>query len=123
MGDFRCPWFLPITFWLPFTWTYEVVIKDGRLTFGYGPMPAPWTKITVQIESVSEVQIGSSSWKDNLFDFGGWGIRYGLGLWCYNAANGPWVQFTCIESKAKYRLSTQNAEKVSFLLTKVKVDG
>ena len=28
------PWFLPLVFWLPCFWRYEVVVGGGRLTFG-----------------------------------------------------------------------------------------
>jgi hypothetical protein len=37
------------------------------------------------------------------YTYTGWGIRHGQGKWCYNAANGGWVQFTCPDSQRTYR--------------------
>jgi hypothetical protein len=110
------PWFLPAIFWLPCMWRYEVVIADGRLRFGYGPSFHLMRK-EVLLANVGAVEVGSSTWKENLLQFGGWGIRYGMGgIWNYNAANGPWVQFTCKDSGRQYRFATRNQAQVAELL-------
>ena len=111
-----CPWFMPLMFWFPCTWRYEVVIEAGKLRFGYGPS-FNLMKKAVELGNVCDIQVGTSTWMENLIQFGGWGIRYGRGgIWCYNAANGPWLQFTCTDSGTKYRFSTRNQTLVAQLL-------
>ena len=57
---FRCPWFLPITFWLPFTWQYEVFIRDGSLRFGFRfilKFPTPCCRTTCVIRTLLHISI------------------------------------------------------------------
>ena len=114
------PWFMPIMFWFPCTWRYEVVIAKGgkELRFGYGPS-FNLMKKAVCLDNICDVTVGTTTWKENLLLFGGWGIRYGRtdGVWFYNAANGPWVQFTCKDSGRKYRFATRNQTQVAQMIS------
>ena len=110
------PWFLPLTFFLPCFWKYGVVIKrkPESITFGYGvfgPTEKSLCSHTTYFRNIekSSIKTGYANGKDNLFQYGGWGIRYN-GTWVYNASfRGHYVEF--IEKRGekttKYRITTE----------------
>mmetsp|Transcript_662 Transcript_662/g.845 ORF Transcript_662/g.845 Transcript_662/m.845 type:complete len:220 (+) Transcript_662:138-797(+) len=73
-------------------------LQQLQLTFGYG-FSRPWDALsakTVPIRTIDKdsITIGTASWKDNFFKYGGWGIRLGLdGSTAYNAKNGDYIEF------------------------------
>ena len=117
------PWFLPLTFFLPLFWHYGVQIDEESITFGYGMLAGPakggLCSHTAFLKDIDQSNIitGYASGKDNLLQFGGWGIRRSLRskTWVYNASfRGPYVEFTEKQDKVtKYRFVT--SEPSSFL--------
>jgi hypothetical protein len=128
-SETRTPWFLPIVLFLPCFNKYGIIIKkdenqNSTITFGYGfTGPGGFTAHTSSLEDIdpSSILIGEASGKENLIQFGGWGIRYGLisGTWAYNATfSGPYCEFVeKVGSRStKYRFVCENAETVASLL-------
>ena len=121
------PPFAPLVFFLPFFYKYGIVITEDKLSFGYGflgPSTAAnaWTSKTVLLRNVdkSSIQVRSSSWKENLSQFGGWGIRYGRSdghwTWAYNAKNGPYIEFLDNDTGTWYRFVSKNVQEVERIL-------
>ena len=124
------PWFVPLTFFLPCFWKYGVLItKDDEnqevVTFGYG-MSGPSTKglcsHTTYLKDIDKSRIitGYASGKDNLCQFGGWGIRHTFwnGI-AYNASFcGPFCEFEERHGKktTKYHIVTENPDTVASFL-------
>ena len=88
------PWFMPIIFWFPCTWRYEVVIANGGkdLKFGYGPS-CNLMKKAVCLDNICDVTVGTTTWKENLLLFGFWGNLSrqngrGVVLQCYQRSEG-----------------------------------
>mmetsp|Transcript_1309 Transcript_1309/g.1673 ORF Transcript_1309/g.1673 Transcript_1309/m.1673 type:complete len:144 (+) Transcript_1309:325-756(+) len=110
---------------LPCFSNYQVEISGGKLTFGYGPLHCG-TTVTVDLEDVEpdSVTEGIATCSDNLFSFGGWGIRYGYahtdgsnsatktGIYNYNPYNGTYVQFYRKSNRQYYRFSCGNPQEV-----------
>eukprot|EP00960_Hanusia_phi_P056357 763240-Hanusia_phi.AAC.2 len=117
------PIFLPLTWWLPPTWRFEISVapleqgesdsNDTRyaLSFGYCLSMGMMRK-SVMISNVKEgsMQRGFSDWKQNLMQFGGWGIRYRHGMWNYNASNGDWFEFEEVGTGRRYRFACKHAD-------------
>ncbi|KAL3784361.1 hypothetical protein HJC23_004124 [Cyclotella cryptica] len=125
------PWFLPLTFFLPCFWNYGVLIEkddenEATLTFGYGifgPTTGALCSHTTPLRDIdkSSVVTGYSSGKDNLFQFGGWGIRRSFrnSIWAYNASfRGPFCEFDERRGgrSITYRIATENPDSVASLL-------
>jgi len=115
------PW-VPLVFFLPCFYCYGVRIDDNDLLFGYGfTGPGAWTAKRVALKDIDKDSIttGTATWKDNLMQFGGWGIRRGriLGTmgWVYNAANGPYVDIR-LKDGSSYRFATRNPHEVKSML-------
>jgi len=111
---------------------YGVIVTNNTLTFGYGynkpNISGSLTANTIHLDTDSSsgsgsndagdsggndtikviekgsVVIGNASFKDNLLTFGGWGIRYNFltKTTAYNANNGQYIEFTCIEKKRNH---------------------
>jgi hypothetical protein len=126
------PWFVPLTFFLPWFWNYGVVIDQESITFGYGISGAVKGGLcshTTNLKDVdrSTVTTGYASGKDNLFQFGGWGIKYEFNsrTWAYNASfRGPYVRFA--ERRGDkltwYHIVTESPDLVASFLNGVKGD-
>jgi hypothetical protein len=122
------PW-SPLTFFLPMFYHYGVIVTNNTLTFGYGynkpNISGSLTANTIHLDTDSSsgsggsgdigndtmkviekgsIVIGNASFKDNLLTFGGWGIRYNFltKTTAYNANNGQYIEFTCIEKKSNH---------------------
>ena len=124
------PWFLPLTFFLPCFWNYGVLIaKDENqetVTFGYGifgPSTRGFCSHTTPLRDIdkSSVVTGYFSGKDNLLQFGGWGIRrkFRHDIWAYNASfRGSFCEFD--ERRGgrliKYHITTQNPDTIASIL-------
>lgn len=125
------PWFAPLTFFLPMFYKYGIIIDklaDGKifLSFGYGfsgPSKSnnfiSHTTLLANIDP-STVVTGDASWQDNLYNFGGWGVRYGCGgTWAYNATlAGPYCEFVETREgggseRTRYRIVTKNPELIA----------
>ena len=140
------PSWWPISILLPCFRKYSVTIThDNSLIFGYGfgfgnkPQTEGRSIISHKVENIvknieyESIQMGSADWKENFKRFGGWGIRLGRTtdgkhfLWAYNAANGPFVEFTelvldkdknkndCIRRRY-WRFATKDANRVVSIL-------
>mmetsp|Transcript_438 Transcript_438/g.732 ORF Transcript_438/g.732 Transcript_438/m.732 type:complete len:170 (+) Transcript_438:116-625(+) len=103
---------------------------DLYITFGYG-MTGPSTSTdlisqTIPLKEIdpSSVVTGTATAKDNLLEFGGWGIRYNFKTktWAYNAINGPFIEFVHLEGngtkQTKYRIVSKHVEEVVSILLK-----
>lgn len=123
------PWFLPLIFFLPWFWKYGIRVDKESITFGYGVLTGPskggLCSHTTYFRDVdkSSISTGYASGKDNLFQFGGWGIRHNIRnkTWAYNATfRGPYVEFSERhgEKLTKYRVVTGNADLVASLLAR-----
>eukprot|EP00956_Cyclotella_meneghiniana_P037851 scaffold145458_cov77-Cyclotella_meneghiniana.AAC.1 len=120
------PWFLPLTFFLPCFWKYGVVIEQEpeSITFGYGvfgPTEKSVCSHTTYLRNIekSSVKTGYATGKDNLFQFGGWGIRYNEKTWAYNASfRGHYVEFIerCGDKTTKYRVVTESPEAITSII-------
>jgi hypothetical protein len=125
------PWFLPLTFFLPCFWNYGVVIEyddenQEIVTFGYGilgPNTRGFCSHTTALRDIdkSSVVTGYFSGKDNLFRFGGWGIRRSFrnNIWAYNASfRGPFCEFDEWRGGrlTKYHFATENPDAVASIL-------
>jgi hypothetical protein len=126
------PWFAPMTFFLPWFWKYGVIIDQETITFGYGISGAVKGGLcshTTNLRDVdrSTVTTGYASGKDNLFQFGGWGIKYGLKnrTWAYNASfRGPFVEFAENGDKVtRYRIVTERADLIASFLADVRAES
>lgn len=121
------PWFVPLTFFLPWFWHYGLQVDKESIIFGYGMLSGPAKggicSHTTYIRDIDESSIvtGYATGSDNLFQFGGWGVRRNLRnkTWAYNASfRGPYVEFSeRHEGKiTKYRIVTNEAELVASFL-------
>ena len=144
------PKWVPLVLYLPCFYTYGIQIEkyidgdgdgdyDGAnlpqkslninnertiLTFGYGLRgPGGWTAHEVKLCDIKPNTIvsGNATWKDNLFRFGGWGIRVGKGhnegkiTWAYIASNGGFIEFEDVKGTC-YRFGTRDADTVFNIL-------
>lgn len=116
---YRCaPCFLPCFA------RFEIIIEEENISFGYGPLECG-TVVTLALSDIdkSSITSGYDSCSDNLFGFGGWGIRFGnvsvndkkRAISVYNPSNGNFVQFFTNKGKG-YRFSSQNPDKVMELI-------
>jgi len=122
------PWFLPLTFFLPWFWKYGVVVGEDAITFGYGisgPTKRGLCSHTISFQDIkkSSVSTGCASITDNLLQFGGWGIRFSFRdkIWAYNASlSGPYLELVEQhgENMTKYRIATQNPDLVASIIVK-----
>lgn len=112
--------FAPLVFFLPCFYKYGVKVTIDTLTFGYGfCQPGVWTSKTIRMKNIAKGSIttGTATWKDNLYSFGGWGIRYGSdGTIAYNANNGDYIELIESETGKKYRFVSKDVNKVASLL-------
>jgi hypothetical protein len=116
----------PLVFFLPCFYRYGVHVDDEDLVFGYGlssPNPALTAKrIPLKELDRASVTTGEATWKDNLFGFGGWGIRIGkvhtgkIG-WAYNPENGSYVEVETKDGSA-YHFTTRDPEKLKAVLSR-----
>ena len=109
-----------------------MVIDQESITFGYGISGAVKGGLcshTTNLKDVdrSTVTTGYASGKDNLFQFGGWGIKYEFKsrTWAYNASfRGPYVRFA--ERRGDkltwYHIVTESPDLVASFLNGVKGD-
>mmetsp|Transcript_32707 Transcript_32707/g.77551 ORF Transcript_32707/g.77551 Transcript_32707/m.77551 type:complete len:159 (+) Transcript_32707:55-531(+) len=115
------PMFRYVAIIAPMFWKYHVRISkaDNLLNFGY--LTGLCSKqIALDDIDVASVKVGSSDWKKNLSECGGWGIRRAFCVqpkWVYNAVNGPWVEVKQLSSGTCYRFVTEHPETVRALLT------
>lgn len=111
--------FAPLVFFLPIFYKYNVIVSNDTLIFGYGfnqPFGLTTQKIPLKSIDADSITVGSASWKDNLFTFGGWGIRLGLnGTTAYNAKNGDYIEFVT-EKGRKFRFVSNDVDTVASLL-------
>jgi hypothetical protein len=96
----------------------KISLADNKLRFGY--LTALCSK-TLPIDDIdkSSVRTGSSDWRANLTEFGGWGIRRAFCVepkWVYNAVNGPWVEVKQLSTGTTYRFVTKEPETVAAIL-------
>mmetsp|Transcript_1463 Transcript_1463/g.3158 ORF Transcript_1463/g.3158 Transcript_1463/m.3158 type:complete len:157 (-) Transcript_1463:322-792(-) len=116
------PW-APLVFFLPCFYKYGIRIDGETLTFGYGcTFPGRLAAVTVPREEIipGSVTSGSATWKDNMFRFGGWGVRAGriqdsFG-WAYVPSNGPFVEVK-LRNGTAYRFVTRKPLEVVTLLS------
>ena len=122
--------FFPLVFFLPCFYSFGVIISEDELIFGYGLM-GPWTGVTakrIHRKDIERVYDGNWSWKENLLNLGGWGIRYGRIAtrssstvsplrrgWAYNASNGPFVVIE-LQGGQLYQFVTKDPSAVTQLL-------
>lgn len=119
-SEWHVPRFNVVTFWLPMFWYYYVEVENDTLSFGYGPSAGLCSKsLPIQNIRAGSVLVGTTNWKDNLTNFGGWGIRNAGDLWNYNPSNGGWVQFqeTAEAGGGRYRFYSENPTQVARLLS------
>jgi len=88
-------------------------------------MFGPWKGVTakrIPRSNIQRVFTGTWTWKDNLMNLGGWGIRYGRIAadasnptktrgWAYNPSNGPFVLIQC-QDNTFYQFVTHEPETV-----------
>lgn len=121
------PPFAPLVFFLPCFYKYGIVVTEDNLSFGYGflgpsTLTNALTSKTMLLRNVdtTSIKVGSASCKENLSQFGGWGIRYGKSdghwTWAYNAKNGPFVEFQDKATGRWYRLASKNVCEVERIL-------
>lgn len=107
----------------------EFANKKTVIRFGYGwsgPSKSnnffSHTTLLSDIDPSSVVTgVRDESWQDNLFQFRGWGVKYGKGgTRTYNATlAGPYCEFVEVTEdgkQTKYRIVTKNPELVARLL-------
>jgi len=136
------PWFAPVVFFVPCFYNYGIIVEQSAdattqsstlsattttsITFGYGmfkPTKRGITTHTVLVKNInpSSVVTGEATWRENITQCGGWGIRYNWNnqTWTYNATfSGPYCEF--VEAKGgkstKYRIVTENPDTVAAIL-------
>lgn len=100
--------------------------NEDSITFGYGIFGLARGGLcshTSHLRDIDTTSIitGYASGRDNLFQFGGWGIKRSIWgrTWSYNASfRGPYVEFIerHEERFTKYRIATQSPELIVSIL-------
>ena len=73
----------------------ETIVDPGVLTVSFGTFG--WIHRNVRLDEVGGVSVVAFR---PIRDFGGWGIRYGKGMWCYNTRGSAGVLVTTVQGKS-----------------------
>ncbi|MGZ3883703.1 MAG: hypothetical protein ACXVPQ_00930 [Bacteroidia bacterium] len=93
------------------TWIFllrlETRLENGILSIHFKGIP--FTKKTIDLREVEKLEIVTYN---PLFDYGGWGVRYGLRKgWCYNVSGDKGLLIT-YRNKKTFLLGTQKPDEL-----------